>query len=358
MHGCWMLQHHRADAGVGDRQRQLPVQVAAPVQAVAMQGNHPRSRWPLGRPSGPRTTPQQGQMWPRGQALQQQPVLCRRHRMGSIGIKPICDANLTGARIGGHVRHSMPATPLPAFDDNYIWCLDDGQGQWLLVDPGQAEPVLAHANGRAPLAILLTHHHGDHIGGVARLRQHWPQVAVYGPDDPRMPEGTTSVADGQSIAIGNWQAQVIAVAGHTHSHLAFLVDGHLFCGDTLFSLGCGRMFEGTPDQMLASLDRLAALPADTLVCCGHEYTLANAAFALTVDPHNAALRQRLKEAQAMRASHRPTLPSTIGSELACNPFLRTEAAQIHAAVHAETGPSPDRVAVFAALRRWKDGFSA
>ena len=250
----------------------------------------------------------------------------------------------------------MPVTALPAFDDNYIWCLDDGQGQWLLVDPGDAAPVLAHAAGRPPpLALLLTHHHGDHTGGVARLHQHWPQVPVYGPDDPRMPQVTPTVSDGQVLTIGPWQVQVMAVPGHTTSHLAYLAADHLFCGDTLFSLGCGRMFEGTPAQMLASLDRLADLPTSTRVCCGHEYTLANAAFALAVEPHNAALQHRLKEAQAMRASHRPSLPSTIGSELECNPFLRTAQASVAAAVALDAS---DRVAVFAALRRWKDGFGA
>lgn len=254
----------------------------------------------------------------------------------------------------------MPATPLPAFDDNYIWCLAHAQGHWLVVDPGQAEPVLAHARTRPgpPLAILLTHHHGDHVGGVAALHRLWPDVPVYGPDDPRLPPMCQAVQGGQTLNIGPWQVQVIDVAGHTRSHLAYLADDHLFSGDALFSLGCGRMFEGTPAQMLASLDRLAALPAHTRVCCGHEYTLANAAFALAVEPHNAALQHRLKEAQAMRASHRPTLPSTIGSELDCNPFLRTTQATVVAAVAGRTETASDRVAVFAALRRWKDGFAA
>lgn len=254
----------------------------------------------------------------------------------------------------------MPAVPLPAFDDNYIWCLRDEQGAWLVVDPGQAAPVLAFGRdqGCAPAAILLTHHHGDHVGGVDELLAHWPGVPVFGPDDARLPATSRPLQGGQCLQIGPWAVQVIDVAGHTRSHLAYLAADHLFCGDALFSLGCGRMFEGTPAQMLASLDRLAALPAHTRVCCGHEYTLANAAFALAVEPHNAALQHRLKEAQAMRASHRPSLPSTIGSELECNPFLRTAQASVAKAVSGRTPSHGDRVAVFAALRGWKDGFAA
>ena len=252
----------------------------------------------------------------------------------------------------------MPVlTPLPAFDDNYIWCLADAQGRWLVVDPGDASPVLAQDPGRPPEAILLTHHHGDHSGGVAGLLAHWPDVPVYGPADSRLPQVTHPVRGDSTFSIGDWTVQVIDVEGHTTSHVAFLTEGHLFCGDALFSLGCGRMFEGTPATMLASLDRLAALPADTLVCCGHEYTLANAAFALAVEPDNQDLQRRTQEAKAMRSKHQPSLPSTIGSELACNPFLRTGTAGVQSAV-ANRGTNTDRVSVFAALRQWKDGFKA
>jgi len=254
----------------------------------------------------------------------------------------------------------MRLTPLPAFDDNYIWMLEADDAGTIVVDPGDAAPVLAAADaGTAPDLVLLTHHHDDHIGGVAALRARWPALEIVAPEDPRIPFATRRVGDGDRV---NWRGggfDVIAVPGHTATHIAFSGHGHLFCGDTLFSLGCGRLFEGTPSQMLASLDRLAALPAETLVCCGHEYSRSNAAFARTVDPDNAALERREQEIIAMRSAHRPTLPVPLQSELACNPFLRTEAPAIHAAVTAQLGHAPaDRVEVFAALRRWKDGFRA
>jgi hydroxyacylglutathione hydrolase len=255
----------------------------------------------------------------------------------------------------------MQLTALPALDDNYIWLLEDGSGRWLVVDPGEAAPVLAtRGDGPPPEAILLTHHHGDHVAGVAGLRQRWPGVPVHGPADPRVGSLVDRpVGRGDRIRAGSWAFEVLAVPGHTASHLAFHGHGLLFCGDTLFSLGCGRLFEGTPLDMLASLDRLAALPAATLVCCGHEYTLANAAFARVVDPDNAALRRRHEEAIAMRGNQRPTLPSTLEQELACNPFLRIDAPAVRSALAArEPAAVHDRADAFAALRRWKDGFRA
>lgn len=248
-------------------------------------------------------------------------------------------------------------TPLPAYEDNYIWHLADTQGRWLVVDPGQADPVFATAPSSPPEAILLTHHHGDHIGGVSALLRRWPDVPVYGPADSRINPAPLPVHGGDTFSIADWTVQVIDVAGHTHTHLAYLVGGNLFCGDALFSLGCGRMFEGTPAQMLAGLDRLAALPPETRVFCGHEYTLANAAFALSVEPANQALQRRYQEAKAMRSKQQPSLPSTIGSELACNPFLRTGVPAVAAAV-AHHSSTLDRVAIFAALRQLKDGFTA
>ncbi len=255
----------------------------------------------------------------------------------------------------------MRLSALPAFEDNYIWALVSEDGRAIVVDPGQAAPVLAAAatQGWTPAAVLLTHHHNDHIGGVPELLAHWPQLAVYAPEDPRIPSATHRVADGDRLELLGATFEVLAVPGHTLSHVAYVGSGRLFCGDTLFSLGCGRMFEGTAPQMWGSLRRLAALPGQTEVCCGHEYTLGNAAFALHVDPANAALQRRQQEAQAMRDAARPTLPTTLSTEQATNPFLRTADAGIQAAVARHTGQTPaDEAEVFAGLRQWKDGFRA
>ena len=254
---------------------------------------------------------------------------------------------------------------LGALEDNYIWLLRDGDGRALVVDPGDADAVLrALDGGPPPHAILLTHHHNDHIGAVPALLACWPGTPVIGPVDARIHTTSQTVGDGDHVTVGPWQFQVLGIPGHTLSHIAFYcadADGQrlLFCGDTLFSLGCGRMFEGTAPQMHASLMRLATLPGDTRVCGGHEYTQANAAFALAADPDNPQLQTRAAEAAALRAAGKPTLPSLLADERACNPFLRCAEPALHAAAKRHTGARPaDDVAVFAALRQWKDGFRA
>lgn len=255
----------------------------------------------------------------------------------------------------------MKLIPLPAFDDNYLWLLHDGTNA-LVVDPGDAAPVEAalQREGLKLAGILVTHHHGDHTGGVARLRD-VTGARVFGPARETIPAPFTGMQGGASITLLGIAWQVLDVPGHTAGHIAWFaarVDGAplLFCGDTLFSSGCGRVFEGTPAQMLASLDALAALPASTRVCAAHEYTLANLRFAAAVEPGNAELANHLRHCQALRARGEPTLPSTIGMELAINPFLRSRASQVVAAVQAQAPQAQGDVEVFAALREWKNRF--
>jgi len=246
---------------------------------------------------------------------------------------------------------------IPAFADNYIWALSN-QGRCVLVDPGDAAGPLDYLR-RHELeltGILLTHHHHDHVGGVAAIRRRHPAPA-WGPRDPRMPADVTPVAAGERVSIEApaLDFEVLETPGHTSTHIAFYGHGMLFCGDTLFSSGCGRLFEGSPEQMQASLDRLAALPDDTAVYCAHEYTEANCRFAMQVEPDNASLRARAAEVRAQRARGGITLPSRLDGEKRFNPFLRTrEPAVIDAAQQREPG-TPDRPeAVFGVIRRWKD----
>lgn len=252
----------------------------------------------------------------------------------------------------------MRLTALPAFEDNLVWCLIDDAQRAIVVDPGDAAPVLAAADdGVVPVAVLLTHHHHDHVGGVGALLARWPELPVFGPADERIALATRRVRDGDRIDAADVRFDVMEIPGHTRSHVAFVGAGAVFCGDTLFSLGCGRLFEGSPGQMHASLQRLAALDGTTRVCCGHEYTQSNAAFALAVEPGNAALRARAEEVRALRVQGRYTLPSTIESERACNPFLRCDAPSVRGAVAERLGRAPiDELETFAELRHWKDGF--
>ena len=255
----------------------------------------------------------------------------------------------------------MKLIPLPAFSDNYIWLLHDGR-QALVVDPGDAQPVL-QALQRSSLqlrTILVTHHHPDHTGGVAALRQA-TGAQVFGPAREAMPEPLTRVGEGEQLQALGLNFKVIDVPGHTAGHIAYYcadMDGAplLFCGDTLFSGGCGRLFEGSPAQMLASLDRLSALPDSTRVCCAHEYTMSNLKFAAAVEPDNQALERYSASARQLRAEQQPTLPSTLLLERQINPFLRSRQVAVIQAAQGFDATANDEVGIFAALRQWKNQF--
>jgi hydroxyacylglutathione hydrolase len=256
----------------------------------------------------------------------------------------------------------MKLIPLPAFQDNYLWLLHDGQ-RALVVDPGDAQPVRAFlaANGLQLDAILVTHHHADHTGGVAALREE-TGARVWGPAHERIPEPFTRLAQDDAIEVLGLRFEVLEVPGHTSGHIAYYsptIDGVplVFCGDTLFSGGCGRLFEGSPAQMVDSLHKLAGLPGPTRVCCTHEYTLSNLKFATAVEPGNSQLNHYRQQCEARRSHGEPTLPSTIALEKEINPFLRAREPAVAQSAHGYNGADRgDEVAVFAALRQWKNEF--
>lgn len=251
----------------------------------------------------------------------------------------------------------LSISSIPALTDNYIWLIKNDDNHCVIVDPGEAYPVLERLKSQNLIldAILLTHHHQDHIGGVESLTRHFPSLAVYGPRSRQIPQVTHPIADRESFTLLKTQFTLYAVPGHTLDHVFFYTNGSLFCGDTLFSAGCGRLFEGTPEQMHNSLSLIASFPEETNIYCAHEYTLANLKFAQAVEPNNAVLKNYAKKIETMRANGECSLPSTIAIEKSINPFLRTHEATIKAAVSKRTHTHSD-IDTFAALRRWKDEF--
>lgn len=256
----------------------------------------------------------------------------------------------------------MQIDPVPAFRDNYLWVVAEGR-RAAVVDPGDAGPIeeFLAARGLELAAILATHHHGDHVGGLEELAAHW-RCPVFGPAGERIDGLTQRLREDDRIVVPGLglALDVLDVPGHTAGHIAYVHGGDdpfVFCGDTMFACGCGRLFEGTPEQMVKSLGKLAALPAPTRVYCAHEYTMSNIRFAEAVEPGNRRLGERKARDAARRSRNEPTVPSTIGEELATNPFLRCAEPEVVASAERHAGrhlAAP--VEVFAEIRRWKNDF--
>jgi hydroxyacylglutathione hydrolase len=255
---------------------------------------------------------------------------------------------------------SVSVFPIKAFNDNYIWCIHN-KTHCSVVDPGDAAPVLAYCQDNQLIlsAIIITHHHWDHTGGIDALLAVFPNIQVYGPQNKNIKQITVRLSQGDNFELTQLSVKlsVLEVPGHTLDHIAYYGDIGLFCGDTLFSAGCGRLFEGTPQQMFTSLGKLTALPADTAVFCTHEYTMANIAFAEAVEPNNQALIDYKRWVNQQRAKSAPTLPSNIQRELDVNPFLRCHSKELVANVSKNMGARlASEQTTFASLRSWKDNF--
>ena len=251
--------------------------------------------------------------------------------------------------------------PIPAFRDNYIWfIIHEPNRKVAIVDPGDAAPVLDHvkANHLDPVAVLITHHHPDHVGGIGGILEQY-RIPVYGPAHEQIPGRSHALREGDVVDLEELglRFEILDMPGHTSGAIAYYTDGMVFVGDTLFLSGCGRLFEGTPEQMHASLGKLAQLPDETKIYCAHEYTLANLDFALAVEPDNQDIQQQIRDCKALRSRNSPTVPGTIAREKRVNPFLRSAEAGVVQAASRHSGKALDnQVAVFAAIRKWKDTF--
>jgi hydroxyacylglutathione hydrolase len=250
-------------------------------------------------------------------------------------------------------------SPIPAFSDNYIWIIENPENRHIaIVDPGDAQPVLTaiEKHGWIPTAILITHHHADHVGGIREITRHY-DIPVYGPSRENIVTITDPLEEDDEVELGSIGAhfRVLFVPGHTRGHIAYYGHNALFCGDTLFTAGCGRLFEGTPEQMHQSLEKLSALPEKTRVYCAHEYTLDNLGFAIVVEPDNPDLLKRIEDTKLLRSQNLPSVPSTIELELKTNPFLRCKQANVIAAAENFSSKSLQSGSeIFAVVRYWKD----